>query len=82
MIKEIIVFLLVVSIISCVENPDLSKNANVHKIENLKAFAKTYGFIRYFHPSDEASDIDWGYLALYGAQQIEKCNPKSEIVSI
>ena len=50
MIKEIIVFLLVVSIISCVENPDLSKNANVHKIENLKAFAKRMDLSDIFIP--------------------------------
>ena len=28
-------------------------------IENVRAFAKLYGYVRWFHPSDEASAIDW-----------------------
>ncbi len=34
-------------------------------IQNLRAFAKLYGYLRYFHPSDEASQIEctsWYYL--------------------
>lgn len=81
MTKKIIVFLLSISIVSCVQNPDLPKKTNGHKTENLKAFAKVYGYVRYFHPSDESSKINWDYLAIYGASQIEKCTSKREVVS-
>ncbi|MFZ4399329.1 MAG: hypothetical protein ACOYO1_04780 [Bacteroidales bacterium] len=50
------------------------------KTENLKAFAKAYGYIKYFHPSDEASQIDWNKFAIYGAQEIENCRTKAEVV--
>ena len=36
--------------------------------ENLAAFARIYGYVRFFHPSDEASAIDWDKFALLGAQ--------------
>jgi len=50
------------------------------KTENLTAFAKAYGYIKYFHPSDEAFQLDWGMFAVYGAQEIEKCRTKAEVV--
>ena len=34
-------------------------------IENLLAFAKLYGYVRYFHPSDAASSIDWERFAVH-----------------
>ena len=33
-------------------------------IDNLVAFAKLYGYIRYFHPSDEAASINWNQFAM------------------
>ncbi len=51
------------------------------KIDNLKTFAQVYGYVKYFHPSDEASEIDWNSFAAYGAEQIENCNSKSEVVN-
>lgn len=41
------------------------------KIENLKAFTKLYGYVRWFHPSDEAQTIDWDKFACYGSQIVE-----------
>ena len=38
---------------------------------NLRAFAKLYGYVRYFHPSDRASAIDWDRFALHGARQVK-----------
>ena len=51
------------------------------QIQNLKAFAKTYGYVKYFHPSDEAADLDWGAFAIYGASKIEKCNSDEEVLA-
>ena len=39
-------------------------------ITNLRAFAKLYGYVRYFHPSDAAAEVDWERLAIHGARQI------------
>lgn len=82
MLKKTITLFQIILVIGCARNQDSSKKMDTHKIEGLKAFAKVYGYVRYFHPSDEASEIDWGNLAIYGSQQIEKCNSKNEVVSI
>lgn len=46
-----------------------------------KAFAKTYGYVKYFHPSDEASKIDWDQFAIYGAGEVEKCTSDNEHIA-
>lgn len=51
------------------------------KIDNLVAFAKAYGYVKYFHPSDEASNIDWNRFAAYGAEQVSECGNNSELIS-
>ena len=40
-------------------------------LANLEAFARTMGYIRYFHPSDEAVAADWNRLAVEGARKVE-----------
>ncbi len=36
----------------------------------LEALARIYGYVRFFHPSDEASKVDWQEIAVYGAKQV------------
>ncbi len=40
-------------------------------VENLSAFARLYGYVRYFHPSDEASAVDWERFAVLGARRVK-----------
>ncbi len=47
------------------------------KVENIIAFAKLYGFVRWFHPSDEAQQIDWDRFACYGVKTVDSA-PNSE----
>ena len=42
------------------------------EIVNLHAFARLYGLVRFFHPSDEAASADWDRLALAGVARVEK----------
>ncbi|MEO0556454.1 MAG: S41 family peptidase [Bacteroidota bacterium] len=51
------------------------------KLDNLITFAKAYGYVKYFHPSDEASGMDWNIFAAYGAEEILKCNSKTEVIT-
>lgn len=41
------------------------------RVENLETFARLYGYARWFHPSDEAQEIDWGKFAILGVQKVE-----------
>ena len=52
------------------------------EITNLKAFAKVYGYVKYFHPSDESASIDWDSFAIYGASKVAKSKSKKELEKI
>ncbi|MFN8671305.1 MAG: S41 family peptidase [Candidatus Sericytochromatia bacterium] len=52
------------------------------KIDNLKAFAKLYGYVKYFHPSDEAASINWDKFAIYGSQKVKNAKNKEELKNI
>jgi len=41
-------------------------------LANLTAFARLYGYVRYFHPSDEAAQMDWDKFVVYGAYHASK----------
>jgi C-terminal processing protease CtpA/Prc len=57
----------------------------IHQAQNINiadayyAFAKIYGYMRYFNPADEAADIDWQSLAIYGAQQVATATTDDEL---
>lgn len=53
--------------------------SNSHNIENIQTFAKLYGYVRYFHPSDEAAKIDWNRFVVYGLQKVENCKNSEEL---
>lgn len=42
------------------------------ELQKLKDFAKLYGIVRYFHPSDEAAELDWYAFGAYGVEEILK----------
>lgn len=58
-------------------------SCNNRKIEsdNLVIFAKVYGYIKYFHPSDESTKIDWEKLSAFGSKEIIRCRSKQQLVS-
>jgi C-terminal processing protease CtpA/Prc len=49
---------------------------------NIKTFAKLYGYIKYFHPSDESDILNWEVFALYGVQQVVGAKDNNELKSI
>jgi hypothetical protein len=42
----------------------------VSRVANLHAFARLYGVVRWFRPSDAASAIDWDRFAIEGARRV------------
>lgn len=38
------------------------------EVDNVSAFARLYGVVRYFYPSDAAAELDWDRFAAYGAE--------------
>lgn len=53
---------------------------NEVKISNLEAFSRLYGYIRFFHPSDEAQLIDWDKFAVYGMSIAENSANSTELM--
>ena len=51
-------------------------------VRNLRAFTKLYGYVKYFHPSDEASQIDWGQFSIYGTETVKNAQNSEELKSI
>ncbi|NBC03849.1 MAG: hypothetical protein GVY20_09125 [Bacteroidetes bacterium] len=48
-------------------------------IGNLTAFAKVYGHVKYFHPSDEAMEIDWDKFAIHGVKTVKNAKNDQEL---
>jgi C-terminal processing protease CtpA/Prc len=48
------------------------------ELQKLEDFAKLYGIVRYFHPSDEAAELDWNAFAVYGVGEILKTKNQQE----
>jgi hypothetical protein len=51
------------------------------KIAHLEAFVRLYGYVRYFHPSDEASELDWTGFAIHGAARVLAARDAAELAA-
>ncbi|MBE7639558.1 peptidase S41 [Salegentibacter sp. BLCTC] len=83
-LRLLIVAMLIIGCKGKASNEKESREVQAQQQENLnylKTFAKAYGYIKYFHPSDEASKIDWNSFAAYGVSEILKCNNSNEVVT-
>ncbi|MDC7996649.1 S41 family peptidase [Gilvibacter sediminis] len=49
------------------------------QFQNMETFAKLYGYVKYFHPTDEAYTMDWDKFAIYGSQEVIKCKNQKEL---
>ncbi|HKO45547.1 MAG TPA: S41 family peptidase [Pyrinomonadaceae bacterium] len=48
-------------------------------LENLTAFTRVLGYVRHFHPSDEAAAADWNLVAFEGVRAIEGASDASDL---
>jgi hypothetical protein len=49
------------------------------KIDNLVAFAKLYGYVKYFYPGDKANSLDWNNLLITNLNEIENLNSLNDL---
>ena len=47
--------------------------------ENLTAFGRLLGYVRHFHPSDEAAANDWDSFAIAGVDEVEGARTPAEL---
>ncbi len=50
-------------------------------LANLEAFTRLLGYIRYFHPSDEAAEADWEEFAITGVRLVESASSSAELAN-
>ena len=50
-------------------------------LDNLVAFAHLFGYVRYFHPSDEAFSTEWDRFAMRGVMDVESAANAEELVA-
>ena len=58
---------LVAAVVISLGAPIIGTAADSATLRRLSAFARLYGYVRFFHPSDEAAGIDWEAFAVSGA---------------
>jgi C-terminal processing protease CtpA/Prc len=63
-------------------NSQCQSRKESNEIQNLRAFAKLYGYVRYFHPSDEASQVDWEKFAIFGVEKVKGAADNQELKSV
>lgn len=50
-------------------------------LSNLEAFARAYGYVRFFHPSDQAAAADWNRIAIDGVDRAERARDARELAA-
>ena len=48
-------------------------------LTNLTAFARLYGYVRFFHPSDQAALTDWESFAIDGVRAVEDASSLNDL---
>jgi len=57
--------------------PDIDLKAI--EVHNIETFARLYGYARWFHPSDEAAEIDWYRMAVLGVRKVGNIKSTEEL---
>ncbi|MER2997808.1 S41 family peptidase [Pontibacter populi] len=60
-------------------NPKNKPTITERQAQNLFAFAKAYGFVKYFYPLQKKERINWHYIAATGAQSVLNAEDDTEL---
>ncbi|MCP3915415.1 MAG: hypothetical protein GY711_07660 [bacterium] len=59
--------------------PEPARPLSERGLTNLTAFARLLGYVRHFHPSDEAAAADWSSVAVAGVHAVEGARDADEL---
>ena len=51
------------------------------EVENVAAFARLYGVVRFFYPSDVAAELDWNRFAVHGVARVRAARGSTELAT-
>jgi len=60
---------------------DPSRPLTKRGLENLRALARLFGYVRYFHPTDLAAAADWNQLAISAVRTVEPAQSPAELAA-
>jgi hypothetical protein len=63
----------------CRKSAGSAESTPEEQVQNLRAFAILYGYVRYFHPSDAAARTDWDRFAVYGTRRVKDAASPAEL---
>lgn len=72
-------FVLLICMLACGAHSAGAPQSAFQELENLRAFARLYGVLRFFHPSDEAAAIDWNRFAVLGVDRVRASRNSIEL---
>lgn len=59
-----------------------SSPADAATVERLAAYARLYGYVRWFQPSDEVAEVDWDRLAVFGAAEVLQAHESDGLLPV
>ena len=59
--------------------PEPARALTPRALQNEAAFARLYGVVRYFHPSDQAAGMDWNEFVIRGVREVEGATSEAEL---
>lgn len=62
------------------EVPTASTGRPTTELENLRAFAELYGYVRFFHPTDAAAEAPWQEIAAHGLAEVRDARTTGELI--
>src|SRR5688500_11388030 len=57
----------------------ISPPANARIVDNLAVFGRVYGYVRFFHPNDQAALVDWDAMAILGVELAGNASDESTL---
>jgi len=51
------------------------------EVDNVAAFGRLYGVVRFFYPSDAAAELDWNRFAADGVKQVREARSTAELAT-
>lgn len=49
---------------------ETARPSSLSERDRVEAFARVYGLVRFFHPSDATTAVDWNRFAVYGVERV------------
>lgn len=71
-----------IEILDQVQNIEMPSPVSASKAKDLLSFAKSYGYVKFFHPSDEIEKLDIETYLYNGIKEIEKANSMQEVFKV